>query len=188
VRDVPGAPLGTFSAHFTTIQLGYAAAVLEELQLGATAKYLYDKLYVDEASGFGLDLGALYKSPYDGLTFGVSVSNIGRMARFRSQASDLPTTSSLGLNYQFKESDFQFTGDLALSREMISRTNAIRAGAEATYDDLLSLRLGYQTSYDIRGISAGLGIHYSILRLDYAFVPFSQGFGDAHIITLSVNL
>ncbi len=188
VRDVPGPSLGTFNAHFNTFQVGYGATLFQDFSFGATAKYLYDKLYVDDASGFGVDFGALYKSPMDGLTFGLSLTNYGNMNKLRTQASDLPSRSNLGLNYQIFESEFKFIGNLAVSKETNSGTTAIHVGAEVNYNDLLSLRLGYQTSYDIRGLSAGLGIHYSILQLDYAFVPFSQGFGEAHIITMAVQL
>ncbi len=187
VRDVPGPSLGTFSAHFTTFQLGYGTAIFDNVSVGTTVKYLYDKLYVDEASGFGLDFGGLYKTPLEGLTVGFSLTNFGKMGSFRAVSSDLPSMAIGGVNYQVNENDFDLIGDAAVSRETNSGTTAIHVGGEATYSDLVSLRIGYRTGYDARGISAGLGIRYSLLQLDYAYVPFSQGFGDAHVITVAIR-
>ncbi len=187
VRDIPGPALGTFTAHFTTIQAGYGLPLFQDISIGATAKYLYDKLYVDEASGFGLDFGALYKSPLEGMTLGLSLTNFGKMGRYRAQSPDLPSRANVGADYQVTENDFRFVGDFAVSRETTSGTTLTHFGAEANYTDLLSVRLGYQTGYDNRGLSAGLGVRYSIATLDYAFVPFSQGFGEAHIITVSIH-
>lgn len=188
VRDVPGPPIGTFDAHFSTIQLGYALPITEGLSVGASGKYLYDKLYTDDASGYGIDLGALYALPVEGMTLGVSVTNLGSVASFRTQKTDLPSQANAGLDYRFTGNDFEFAGDFALSRDIRESLTSAHFGAEATYNKLLSLRLGYLTGYDIRGFSAGLGVRYSLIHLDYAFVPFSQGFGDAHIITIGISL
>jgi hypothetical protein len=52
------------------------------------------------------------------------------------------------------------------------------------YDHALALRLGYETGYESRGFTAGLGFCYSIVQLDYAYVPFSLGLGEAHIFSM----
>jgi hypothetical protein len=188
IRDIPGPPIGTFNAHSTVFQLGYAFPILSDLMVGTSLKYLYDKIYVDEATGYAIDLGGLYTTPVEGLTLGASLTNVGKMNKFRTQASDLPSNLDIGANYAFKLDDFDVSTAAAFGRQTVTGANAIHVGAEAEYSKLFAIRLGYQTGYDLRGMSAGLGIHYSIVHLDYAFVPFSSGFGDAHIITLAVRL
>ena len=188
IRDVPGPELGSFSYHSTVIQVGYALDILPELSVGTTAKYLYDKLYIDDASGYAFDLGALYRAPLEGLSLGVAVTNIGRMNAFRAQRTDLPTKVDLGADYTFSNGDFNFVGAVALGQEtMIGGMRELRIGGETTYDKLFSIRAGYQTGYDIRGVSVGLGIHYSIIQLDYAHIPFSEGFGNANILTVGMK-
>jgi hypothetical protein len=61
----------------------------------------------------------------------------------------------------------------------------LNLGVEADYDRTLFVRLGYQTGYDTRGFSAGIGASYSLLRFDYAVTPWSEGFGLAHTASLS---
>ena len=188
VREVPGPPLGSFTAHSTSFQLGYGINVSSVVSVGATAKYLYDKLYTDEASGYGLDLGMIYRVPFKGLSLAAVLTNLGRMSAFRSQSTDLPTKVDVGADYSFSVVGLDFVGALAVGKETMSGgTNQVRIGAEATYDNLLSVRAGYQTGYDVRGLTAGLGIHYSLIQLDYAYIPFSQGFGDASVITIGVK-
>jgi len=188
IREVPGPALGSFTSHSTTIQLGYALNLTSDIDVGATAKYLYDKMYIDDASGYGLDVGVLYRGPIDGLSMAAAITNVGKMNAFRSQSTDLPTDVDIGADYTFSTGDFLFAGALALGQETgAGGTSEIRVGGEATYNDLLSVRVGYQTGYDVRGVSVGLGIHYSFVQLDYAYIPFSEGFGDANVITIGVN-
>jgi hypothetical protein len=125
----------------------------------------------------------------EGLSVAAALTNMGRMNAYRTQTTDLPTNVDVGAYYITSSGDFDFAGALALTRETASGgTNELRIGGEATYSKLLSVRLGYQTGYDIRGLSAGLGIHYSIVQLDYAYIPFSDGFGNANILTVGINL
>lgn len=185
IRDTPGPPLGTFDSHSTVFQLGYAFNPAQEYSIGASVKYLYDKLYQDEATGYGLDLGVNYRSPIEGASVALAILNVGKMNAFRSQKTDLPTRVDAGIQYAFSAEDFGFLGGVVLGHETASDglTN-FRVGGEVTYEQLLAVRIGYQTGYDIRGLSAGLGIEYSLVQLDYAYVPFSQGFGNANIITI----
>jgi hypothetical protein len=50
------------------------------------------------------------------------------------------------------------------------------------------LRFGYQTGIDTRGFSAGMGIRYSIVTIDYAYVPFSLQVGNSHLISIGFDL
>jgi hypothetical protein len=188
IREVPGPELGSFSSHSTVFQVGYALDLLPELSVGTTAKYLYDKLYIDDASGYAFDLGALYRAPLEGLSLGAAITNIGWMNPFRAQKTDLPTKVDLGANYTFSNGDFNFVSAIALGQETATGgTQELRLGGEVSYDKLLSIRVGYQTGYDIRRLSAGLGIHYSIIQFDYAYIPFSEGFGNANILTVGMK-
>ncbi len=188
VRVTPGPAIGTFDSHSTVFQLGYAFDPLPGLSAGASVKYLYDKLFQDEASGYGLDFGLVLRTPVQGLSVAGAITNIGRMNAFRSLRTDLPTSVEVGAEYGFAAGDFAVTGALAIGHETATGgTNSVCLGGEVAYNKFLALRAGYQTGYDVRGLSAGLGIEYSFVQLDYAFIPFSQGFGDANVLTVGVR-
>ena len=189
IRDIPGPPLGSFDFHSTAFQLGYGFDISPELSLGTNLKYLYDKLYIDEASGYGFDLGTLYRTPFEGLSIAAALTNVGKMNAFKTQKTDLPTSFDLGAYFLHSMDQYEFSGALSAGRETASGSlTELRLGGEVTYAKLLSLRIGYQTGYDIRGLSAGLGIRYSIIQIDYAYIPFSQGFGNANVITIGAKL
>jgi hypothetical protein len=184
VRDVPGPSIGTFSARFATLQVGFATDAFQSLSVGLSAKYLYEKLYTDDATGLGIDIGMLYHTPIAGLQAAVSVTNAGSLEQFRHERSDLPTLFRGGATYAFSLDEFDFSASAAVTNDIQSAENHVLGSLETTYNNLISVRLGYASGYDSRGLTAGLGVKYEFLQFNYAFVPFSLGLGDAHLFSL----
>ena len=184
IRETPGPPLGTFSARFAAIQIGFAARPIENVAVGASVKYLYEKLYADDATGFGIDAGVVYHTPVEGLQAGVSVTNAGTLQQFRNERSNLPTFMRAGATYAFELPEFNLSASLAATNNLQYAEHHILGSVEATYDRFISLRAGYATGYDARGLSAGFGVKYQFVQFDYAFIPFSLGLGDGHLFTL----
>ena len=60
----------------------------------------------------------------------------------------------------------------------------LNLAAEVFYDKLIALRVGYQTGYESRGFTGGLGLRWGNLGFDYAFLPFSLGLGSANLFSL----
>lgn len=184
IRDVPGPSLGTFSARFAAFQIGYAQNLSHDIIFGASAKYLYEKLYVDEATGIGFDAGMIYNTPVQGLTAGFAVTNIGSLQQFRNDRSDLPAFSRVGASYAFRHDDFDFSFSGAWALNLRDPESHMQAGFESIYAQKLSLRLGYQSGYESRALSAGIGIRIDFVQFDYAYVPFGLGLGDSHLFSL----
>jgi hypothetical protein len=187
-REIPGAPLSTFAAHSAVLQLLFATNITDDVSLGTNLKYMYEKIYVDETSGYGVDLGFLYRTPVEGLFIGVSLTNNGSMSGFRTTASDLPTSLQAGAMYRMAGGEFDVSVNGAFVRETKTSRNRLNAATELDYDGTLLLRLGYQTGYESHGITTGLGFRYSILNLDYSYIPWSQGLGNVHIVSLGFLL
>jgi hypothetical protein len=55
------------------------------------------------------------------------------------------------------------------------------------YNNTFAARVGYQTGYEARGFSAGIGIEWGSLRFDYAYLPFSYGLGNANQFSLQFS-
>ncbi len=184
IREVPGPVIGTFSARFAAIQIGCAASPIENVSVGASVKYLYEKLYADDATGVGFDAGIVYVTPIHGLQAGLSVTNAGTMQPFRSERSDLPTFLRAGATCAFEVPEFDFSASIADASSLQYAERHILGSVEATYDRFISIRVGYDTGYDARGMTAGLGIRYQFIQFDYAYIPFSLGLGDGHLFSL----
>jgi hypothetical protein len=188
IRDIPGASEGTFNSRSSDFQCTYALPITRDISAGITAKYLYEKIYVDETSGYGLDLGGVYQTPYPGVSVGAAVTNIGHMPGYRSGSIDLPSALRLGATYTTSYDEYTFSPALAFSRELNQSVSHVHIGGEATYNKLFSLRLGYITGIDARGFSAGLGLHYGIVSVDYAYIPFSYDLGETNSFSIGFSL
>ena len=188
VRTKPGPAEGTFSAQNFALGLTVSFSVDEHLAIGLTGKFLYEKIFVDEASGYGFDIGGSYRYSND-LMFGASILNIGSMNVLRNQATELPTTVRVGAAYNYLEFDNIFlVGAADIVKTLKDNQTHFNAGVEAKYDQLLSLRAGYKTGYSNTSFTAGFGVIYGIIKLDYAFVPFSEGFNSSHTFSISFLL
>jgi hypothetical protein len=185
IRRIPGAPDATFSANYFYGSLSTGFKLTDELGTGISVKYLYEGLYQDEANGWGIDLGFYYILPVEGLTASASVRNIGTMDALRVEETKLPSEVRAGLSYsQMLSSNFDLSAGAELQKYFESTTH-INFGAEILYSGVLALRGGYQTGFETRGLTAGVGIKWGSLRFDYAFLPFSLGIGNANLLSLS---
>ncbi|HAL57765.1 MAG TPA: hypothetical protein DCP63_15165 [Bacteroidetes bacterium] len=188
LRETPGPAIGTFAARAARFQIGFARNFSEDVTVGAGVSYLYEKLYLDEATGFGFDVGGLYRTPVSGLSVALAITNIGSLSELRVESSDLPAQLRAGGTYGFARSEFAFSICAALLHETKRNATHLQVGVETTYDGLLSFRVGYQSGYESRGFSSGIGLRYSLVDINYAYVPFSLGLGDAHLFTVGFEI
>ncbi|MEW6749932.1 MAG: PorV/PorQ family protein [Candidatus Latescibacterota bacterium] len=174
-------PLGTFGVYEGVLALSHARLLAPRLRAGATVKLLRQSIATQAASGVAADLGLLFLAG-DGMQLGASARNLGRMADLGQQASPLPRSLRLGAAYAG-------LGRLLLAGE-VERTRgsstALHVGAEAALHELLVLRGGYQTAGE-RGLSAGVGVSLRRWTVDYAFVPFDAGLGEAHQLGVQLH-
>ena len=188
LRTNPGPPLGTFNAQSTSFQLTYGVELTKNIRIGLAPKYLYEKIFIDEATGFGIDAGVLYTPPIDGLDLGCSLTNMGSLAAFRNERTDLPSQFRFGGTYSFNLNKMIFRAATTYSSELGTSINHCGIGGEAMYDHALTVRFGYQTGIDTRGFSAGIGIRYSFIMIDYAYVPFSLQAGNSQLLSIGFDL
>jgi len=186
VREIPGEPVSTFNANYFFMSLSSGFTVINDLDFGASIKYLYEGLLNDQANGIGFDFGLNYKTPVNGLTASTVIKNIGSMNALRNEETKLPADFRLGSSYQFGVESAKL--DIITAAEFQKYLDAddihFNLGGDIVYDQLLALRAGYQTGYESRGFTAGLGIMWGGLRFDYAFMPFSLGLGNANLFSL----
>jgi hypothetical protein len=184
LRDRPGPPEGSFIARNASIGATYARPLSDVLSAGLTVKFLYEKILIDEAGGFGVDAGLRWAGPVEGLVIGAAILHLGGMQRLRSEATRLPTTVRAGAAWtgQFSGGSPFVTAALDVAHTVRERRTTLHAGADVRIFEVLSLRAGYQVGESTRGLSAGAGIRYGIAGLDYAYAPLSADLGSTHTI------
>ncbi len=188
VRTQPGDPEGTFNAHDLAITGSASMKAADALSIGISAKFLYEKIYVDEASGYAFDIGSVYRvSP--ALALGLSLSNLGSVNQMNNDPIELPALIRAGVSYNGALTEhFTYTVNGDVVKPFTASTAHIHMGGELSFDDTFALRAGYQTGYEAKVLSGGLGVAYGMMRVDYAFVPFQSGLGTAHIFSLSFRI
>ena len=188
LREIPGPAVGTFDARNAAIGLTAAYRVDTSFAVGITGKFLYEKILVDEASGTGFDLGVAYTTPWN-LRLGASAENLGSMNALRDESSLLPTIFRAGAAYAMDAPTLSGMVTVAADIVRFSRdgTSHLHLGGEYLYNSSLAIRAGYQGGYETRSFTTGIGLHYSILQLDYAFVPTQYDLGSAHTFSLSIQ-
>ncbi len=186
VREIPGPAVGSFTARFAVFAAS-AAMDFDGMNAGISAKYLYEKIFVNEASGFGFDLGVAVPTPVKGITAAASLVNLGSTQKLRERSSNLPSRFHAGLAHTSDASEFGLRTLGALSYELKAKSLHLHLGAEGTWRGIVALRIGFLSGYESRNISGGIGIMYGSFLFDYGFVPFTLGLGNAHLASVGVR-
>ncbi len=67
----------TWTATDLAVGLTYARNLTDKFSIGGTAKYIQQRIWNESASSMALDVGLKYKTDFNGLTIGMSISNFG---------------------------------------------------------------------------------------------------------------
>jgi hypothetical protein len=169
------------------VSLGYGFQVSPGLRAGAVVKMLNSTL-IEKYTGtaWAADLG-LQIDAAPGLSLGAAVQNIGTEITYETEGDPLPLTLRAGAVYTTKLAASHELAFLADGLKVNDHDFALHVGAEYAYAGLLAARLGYKAGYDLEGLTAGLGVRWSVLQLDYAF-GLMQELNSTHRITLLLRL
>ena len=179
----------TFSNENFALSLSYARSEVKKgLSLGGSIKFVRTALDSFSGNAVALDFGALYKTPVENLTTGVSVRNMGT----KIGPDPLPLTLKGGAAYKL------FDRKLALAADIdwlaVDQRAYLGLGAEYWLQKILAIRAGYQFgrgqdqlgNRTLLGVGLGLGLQLERFSLDYAFVPFGN-LGDTHRMTVGMR-
>jgi hypothetical protein len=193
-----------WDAKSLAIGIGFARKLTDKFSIGFQAKYIREAIWNESASGFALDIGTYYITPFNDLVIGASISNFG--TKMQLDGRDLQvnvdpnTNTSTGpnnipANYDMGSYDIPLTFRLGLSMNVIKNqyvrvTAAVDAthpndnveylntGMEVAYDEMLFVRAGYKSLFlrdSEQGLSLGAGVKYDF---DGFGVKFNYGWSD----------
>ena len=185
IRLQPGPAIDKFNSENLSIGLSGAYKINDYISIGLTAKFLYEKYYVDEASGTGFDFGTNYSK--DNTNFSFVLSNLGSMNPLKNASTTLPTSVRFGGSYIIPSRDFNFAIAVDGFKVLNGGLFHFHTGGEAAYKDFIFIRLGYQSNYENKGLSTGIGLKYKGINLDYALIPYTSAFGTGNTFSLGVT-
>jgi len=185
-------PTGDFGVFDFAMTGTYARRLTDDLDAGASVKYLHSEIDDESARGVAFDAGAQYRVPAvraGVLSLGVSVHNLGAQMKYIDDAFDLPVLGRVGGAYRTDVD--ALNGTVLVVADAVIPTDGdtkLHAGIEYEYNDLIALRFGYRNGWDSQNVSAGFGARVRNFRIDYAYVPFYSDLGDTHRVSLGFAL
>jgi len=191
-RVGPGERDGVFSAQFIGVGASYGQAI-GPVRFGVTAKFLSEQVFNEDATGYAFDFGVQADFFQEGIKIGAALQNVGEMTELNVEATQLPRTLRAGISiYPFRVlamADGTVLLNAFLTGEVSHITNLdqtrFHIGAAAEVVELVTVRAGFITNDDLRGLSIGGGLGSNGFLFDYAFLPFDDGFGGpGHVLTL----
>jgi hypothetical protein len=180
-RDVNGTYLGNFNSYDFMFGGAYGRRFSRSIEAGGGVKVLYEKIHSYSTTGVAFDLGARYRTPLRGLVVAGAATNMGPPMKFEQDEFLLPFNFRLGAAWRTRKllEGLLLAGDLRFPNDSDVKGHL---GAEIQIHELIALRGGVKFNYDEEMGSAGVGIHYRDVDLDYAYSPFSSEseLGDGH--------
>jgi len=210
--DNPNGTGQIFSVTDLAVSLGYAINLTDNFAIGFNPKVVYQSIWEASATGFAIDLGILYKTPFDGVVLGMSISNLGTKMQMQGQTLlvtydpdptttgnngkipanlgtdswSLPLNFRVGLSYSLISTDLnKLTFDVD-AMHPTDNYESINLGVEYVFDNLVALRAGYKSLF-LPGSeeSFALGIGLKEAHIGNVIVSLSyayQNFGRLNYI------
>ena len=185
--------------------LAWAVPLPGGFSAGATGKYYrFELAQAARAAGFAGDLGAQWKTPLKGLTFGAALQNAGPGVKFEQESDPLPLTTRGGASWAWSSgpgpaaadphSLSQLTGTRFLaSAEAIKVRDEVLVGALGSElamsfgaDTDIALRAGWRLNSDAARLTIGVGMREGRFTLDYAMAE-KRALGQTHYAGLGVR-
>jgi hypothetical protein len=172
---------GNFDTGGIVVTGGYGREINPQIQIGASAKYISQKLDDKTGTGIGIDIGGLYK--FENLNIGVVVQNIGiSKIKFIEKEENIPLVVKAGAGYKIKN------GLIGID---ISKPNdnsiQFNLGGQYKIHQSFALKGGYNSSIDEgSGVTAGFGLTYQNLFFDGAYLLVGD-FGSIFHISASMK-
>lgn len=181
--------------------LSFAKRHSDNFYWGANVKIIQRDLAEYSATGVGFDVGAVYM-PTEDLYLGATIQDVTTtlVAWSTGRNELISPTAKVGAAYAFYilggrvmpvlDLDIRFEGrDYASYFNIGPVSFDSHFGVEYTYDNLFSVRVGYN---DVKQFTIGAGIKLPKLYIDYSFARMSQSeterLPDTHRISLMLSL
>ncbi len=197
-RDRPGPSAGDFSIGYLSLAGAFAHS-FGPVSIGATAQYLREEVFQFRANGYAINAGVAVEFLDRRVHTAASVNNLGKMESLDLQSTILPATFNLGAALSLIDFTTPGANDLPVllsvyldwskpleenpTSDFIDRDpdeGFFSVALNADVSNLFYLQAGYRFGPTERPLSFGLGMEIEPIRINYALVPFSTGFGTVH--------
>lgn len=189
--DQPDGTGETWDANDWAIGLSYSRNLTDRFSIAGTAKMVIQQIWRESATGFALDAGLLYITPFNDMKIGMAISNFG--SDMQLSGGDLlrtvsPDETVVGANSKIPAEYYTASYPLplifrvGLAMDVVNSSNnrvtlavdaihpsdnvqTMNFGAEYCWNNMVSVRAGYKSLFvpdNQEGLTLGLGLSYDI--------------------------
>ncbi|HEY6951769.1 MAG TPA: PorV/PorQ family protein [Bacteroidota bacterium] len=189
------------------VGISYGLKLTDNFAIGFNPKIIYQQIWKMSASAYAIDLGVKYRTPFEGVTLGMSVSNFGSKMQLQGEnalvlfdpdptttgnnghvpaylstnAWDLPLNFRVGVAYDVPIGEL---GKMSVAADAMHPSDdyeSVNVGAEYLFQDFLYLRAGRKSLFQQNseeGITFGLGVkQYLVGNVQFSVDYAYQDFG-----------
>ena len=173
------------------VGLTYSKMLTDRFSIGVTGKYIRESVWNSTSSGFALDVGTLYRTPFNDLTISAAIFNFGSdltldgrdiqfnndpnanidtgpnniPASYDTDAFPIPMMFRFGLAIDPVKSRYIRITTAADAIQPNDNSPYVNLGAEFAYDEMFMLRAGFRQLFLKNlegGLTVGAGLKYRI--------------------------
>lgn len=183
-RDDTGYLIGYYNPVDVDLLLNYAYRISPSFYFGISGGVLYQKLNTATSMGLHGDFGFSVLPPFKGSKLSLAVRNVGNATYTNQEKVRFPSSMEADYTHSLKLGEQQLTlGASAI--KMMDEDPKGSVSAELMLMKLLSLRGGMKLNYAAESYTAGFGVHYRKIGVDYGFAAFDNELTDVHSFGLS---
>ncbi|MCK5086906.1 MAG: PorV/PorQ family protein, partial [Melioribacteraceae bacterium] len=174
----------------------------DRFSIGFSAKYIQERIWNSTASGFALDAGTYYRTPFNDLTIGAAILNFGtpmsldgRDIQFNSDPNENLFTGPNNIPSQYNTDEFSipmmFRVGIAMdvldtrytrisgsvdAVQPNDNSGYVNLGAEFAYDEIFFIRAGYKSLFmnnSEEGLTLGAGLKYKFTASFGIFINYA---------------
>jgi len=181
-----------FNVTDIAIGLSYGLKLTEDFAIGFNPKFVHQSIWKMSASAFALDIGVKYRTPFKGITLGMSVTNFGTKMQMRGNSAlvqydpdpynsgnngripaelstdewDLPLNFRVGIAYDVPLGDI---GKLVLAADAMHPNDdyeSVDFGGEYVFSDVVYIRGGMRSPFvkdSEEGLTLGIGVKQFVM-------------------------
>ncbi len=169
------------------IAVGYARQLTDRFSFGINAKYIHESIWNTSSSGFAMDIGMLYRTPFNDLKIGAAITNYGSKMQLDGRDIQFNYDPNNDINsgpnnipskYAMGQFDLPMLFRIGLSMDVV-RTRYLRlttsvdavhpndnseyvnSGVEFAYNESFFVRAGYKQLFmnnEEGGLTFGAGV------------------------------
>ncbi len=186
IRDDNAALIGYYRPIDLAMIANYGHRISPTHYLGINGGLIYEKINTASAYGAVMDLGYTFLPPFVDSRISLAVTNLGISSRMNEERMKLPATMAIDISKGFEMDQNRIIFEGSVTKAVDDNWKGA-VNTEIDLNSILFLRAGYKINYDAENVTAGFGIQWRGITVDYGWSPFTSQLNDTHFLGITYS-